>query len=210
MSRKGILVVVSGFSGVGKGTLMKQLTAKYSQYALSISATTREPREGEMDGRDYFFKSREEFETLIAEEKLIEYAEFCGNYYGTPREYVETHLAQGRDVLLEIEVQGAMKVKAQYPDALLLFVMPPDAKTLVERLRGRGTEPESVIRARLARAVQEAEAAPLYEYMLINGELDQSVEELRMLIEHQHSRVERNLGFIDQIHTELKQIAKGE
>jgi guanylate kinase len=189
---------------------MKQLTAKYSQYALSISATTREPREGEVDGRDYFFKSREEFETLIAEEKLIEYAEFCGNYYGTPREYVETHLAQGRDVLLEIEVQGAMKVKAQYPDALLLFVMPPDAKTLVERLRGRGTELESVIRARLARAVQEAEAAPLYEYMLINGELDQSVEELRMLIENQHSRVERNLGFIDQIHTELKMIAKGE
>ena len=136
MNKNGILVVVSGFSGVGKGTLMKRLTEKYRQYALSVSATTRAPREGEEDGREYFFKSREEFERMIRENRLIEYASYCGNYYGTPREYVEEQMAKGRDVILEIEAQGAYKVKQQYPDTLLLFVMPPDAKTLLERLSG--------------------------------------------------------------------------
>ena len=121
MSRKGILVVVSGFSGVGKGALMKLLTERYGQYALSISATTRAPREGEEDGREYFFRTKEEFEQLIKEDRLIEYACYCGHYYGTPRDYVEDQIDQGRDVILEIELQGALKIREKFPDALLLF-----------------------------------------------------------------------------------------
>lgn len=210
MNRKGILVVVSGFSGVGKGTLMKLLTERYSQYALSISATTRKPRPGEVDGREYFFKSREEFEGLIAADQLIEYASYCENYYGTPREYVETQMAEGRDVILEIEIQGALKVREQYPDALLLFVMPPDAGTLEKRLRDRGSEDEEVIRRRLARAVEESEYAPEYEYMIINDDLEQSMENVHRLIESQHNKINRNMDFVKEIQSELKDIAKGE
>lgn len=210
MNRKGILVVVSGFSGVGKGTLMRLLTERYGQYALSISATTRMPRAGEVDGREYFFKSRDEFERLIEDNQLIEYASYVGNYYGTPREYVESQMAAGRDVILEIEIQGALKVREQYPDALLLFVMPPDAKTLEQRLRGRGSEDEEVIRKRLERAVEEAEYAPEYEYMIINDDLEQSVEKVHRLIESQHNKINRNLDFVEEIRSELKDIAKGE
>lgn len=210
MNRKGILVVVSGFSGVGKGTLMKLLTERYGHYALSISATTRTPRKGEVDGREYFFKSREEFEALIAEDRLIEYAEYCGNYYGTPRDYVEDQMEQGRDVVLEIEIQGALKVKQKYPETLLLFVMPPDAETLVCRLRGRGSEAEDVIHSRLARAVQEAEGVEQYDYMIINDVLDESVEKLHYLIESQHYKINRNLDFIEQIRSEVRVFAKGE
>lgn len=210
MNRKGILVVVSGFSGVGKGTLMKLLTERYGHYALSISATTRPPREGEVDGREYFFKSRDEFETLIAEDRLIEYAEYCGNYYGTPRDYVEDQMEQGRDVVLEIEIQGALKVKQKYPETLLLFVMPPDADTLASRLRGRGSETEDAVRSRLARAVQEAEGVEQYDYMIINDVLDESVEKLHYLIESQHYKINRNLDFIEQIRSEVRVFAKGE
>ena len=125
MRRKGILIIVSGFSGAGKGTLVKRLTEEYDDYALSISATTRRPRPGEADGREYFFLQKEQFEQKIAENGLIEYACYCDNYYGTPREYVERQLDAGKDVILEIEIQGALKVKKQYQDALLVFVMPP-------------------------------------------------------------------------------------
>ena len=128
MDRKGILVVVSGFSGSGKGTLMKALVEKYHQYALSISATTRQPRPGEENGREYFFVTREAFQKMAEENALIEYAQYVENYYGTPREYVEKQLASGRDVILEIEIQGALRIKEQYPDALLLFVTPPVLK----------------------------------------------------------------------------------
>ena len=121
MKQRGILVVVSGFSGVGKGTIMKRLTEKYDNYALSVSATTRDPRAGETDGKDYFFHTAEEFQRMIACDELVEYACYCGNYYGTPRKYVEDQMERGRDVILEIEIQGALKIKAKYPDALLLF-----------------------------------------------------------------------------------------
>ena len=210
MNRKGILVVVSGFSGVGKGTLMRTLTEKYGYYALSISATTRPPREGEEDGREYFFKTKEEFEKLIEENRLIEYACYCDNYYGTPRDYVEDQMEQGRDVILEIEIQGALKIKEQYPDALLLFVMPPDAETLVTRLRGRGTESDEVIRQRLKRAAEESAGVEEYEYMIINDDLDQSVEEVHRLIDSQHNKINRNLDFVDQIRKELSICVKGE
>jgi len=141
MEKKGILIVVSGFSGAGKGTLMKRMLEKYEdQYALSISATTRKPREGEVDGREYFFKTKEEFEKMIAKAELIEYAKYVENYYGTPKAYVEEQLNAGKDVILEIEIQGALKVKQAFPDTLLLFVVPPSAEELKKRLVGRGTE----------------------------------------------------------------------
>ena len=210
MNRKGILVVVSGFSGVGKGTLMRCLTDRYGHYALSISATTRSPREGEEDGREYFFKTKEEFEQLIENDRLIEYACYCGNYYGTPRDYVEDQMEQGRDVILEIELQGALKVREKYPDALLLFVMPPDTDTLVNRLKGRGTETEEVIKARLARAVEESQDVDKYDYMIINDDLEQSMEELNNLIEGQHYKINRNLEFVNRIRSELSAFAKGD
>lgn len=210
MSRKGILVVISGFSGVGKGTLMKRLTEQYGHYALSISATTRAPRDGEEDGREYFFKTKEEFEQMIAEDELVEYACYCGNYYGTPREYVDDQMEQGRDVILEIELQGARKVREKYPDALLLFVMPPDADTLVQRLRGRGTETEEVIRERLARAAEESEGMEEYDYMVINDDLDVSVNMVHNLIETQHNKISCNLDFVEQIRNDVKTFVKGE
>ncbi len=204
MSRKGILVVVSGFSGVGKGTLVKELMTRSDRYALSISATTRQPRQGEQDGREYFFRTREEFEGLIAQERLIEYAEYCGNYYGTPRDYVEEQLEQGRDVILEIEIQGALRVKETYPEALMVFVMPPDVETLTERLRGRGSETEETVQARLKQAVWESGYVEAYDYILINDDLQRSADELRALIETQHNKTERNMDFTNQIRRELK------
>ena len=137
---KGILVVVSGFSGAGKGTVMKRLMEKYDDYALSVSATTRKPRPGEEDGREYFFRTRDEFEKLIEEDALLEYAQYVENYYGTPRSYVEEQLQAGRNVILEIEIQGAMKIKEKIPEALLVFVTPPTVEELERRLTGRGTE----------------------------------------------------------------------
>ncbi len=208
MGRKGILVVVSGFSGVGKGTLMKLLTERYGQYALSISATTRAPREGEEDGREYFFRTKEEFEQLIGEDRLIEYACYCGNYYGTPRDYVEDQIDQGRDVILEIELQGALKIREKYPDALLLFVMPPDAQTLAQRLSGRGTEDAAVIHARMQRAVEESAEVEKYDYMIINDDLEESMEEVHRLIESQHGRIDRNREFIEQIRQEVRELAR--
>ncbi len=208
MDRKGILVVVSGFSGSGKGTLMKALVKKYSQYALSISATTRRPRPGEKDGREYFFVSRETFREMVKEDALIEHAQYVENYYGTPRAYVEQQLASGRDVILEIEIQGALRVREQYPDALLLFVTPPSAAELKRRLTGRGTESEQVIQARIARAAEEAEGVEAYDYIVVNDELEACTERLHQLIEAQHSRTGFQKELIAQIRAELRQLAR--
>ena len=156
MNQRGILVVVSGFSGSGKGTLMKALLEKYDNYALSISATTRQPRAGEENGREYFFVTKEQFQEMIREDQLIEYAQYVDNYYGTPKAYVEKQMDAGKDVILEIEIQGALKVKEQFPETLLVFIMPPSAEELKRRLVGRGTETEEVIQSRLERAVKES------------------------------------------------------
>ena len=199
MNRKGILIVVSGFSGAGKGTIMKALTERYEGYALSVSATTRSPRPGEEDGKAYFFKSVEEFEQMIADGALIEYARYVSNYYGTPRSYVEEQLAAGHDVILEIEIQGARKIKEQYPDAVLLFVTTNDAQTLKDRLTGRGTESEEVIRNRLLRAAQEAEGVDEYDYLLVNDQLEDAVDRLHNIIQSEHFAMRRNLGFIHEI-----------
>lgn len=208
MRRKGILIVVSGFSGVGKGTLMKQLVHSYDNYALSVSMTTRQPRPGESDGKEYFFVSREVFEKTIAENGLIEYANYCGNYYGTPKEYVEKQLEKGKDVILEIEIQGALKVREQFPTALLLFVMPPSAQELKKRLEGRGTETEEVIAKRLKRATEEAEGIENYDFIVINDKLEECVKEMHGLILAAHETPDRNQEFIDNMRKELENFAK--
>ena len=208
MRRKGILIVVSGFSGVGKGTLMKQLVHSYDNYALSVSMTTRQPRPGESDGKEYFFVSREVFEKTIAENGLIEYANYCGNYYGTPKEYVEKQLEKGKDVILEIEIQGALKVREQFSTALLLFVMPPSAQELKKRLEGRGTETEEVIDKRLKRATEEAEGIENYDFIVINDKLEECVKEMHGLILAAHETPDRNQEFIDNMRKELENFAK--
>lgn len=210
MKRRGILVVVSGFSGAGKGTLMKQLVKTYDTYALSVSMTTRSPRPGEEEGKEYFFVTPEKFEEKIAAEGLIEYAVYCGNYYGTPREYVETQLERGKDVILEIEIQGALKVKERFPSALLLFVTPPSMKELKRRLLGRGTETEDVVRSRLSRACEEAEGIEKYDYLVVNDDLDTCVKEMHALIQGAHSAPVRNREFIENIRMQLKELVKGE
>ncbi|MGN0158129.1 MAG: guanylate kinase [Brotaphodocola sp.] len=207
MSQKGILAVVSGFSGAGKGTLMKALLSRYAQqYALSISATTRGPRAGEEHGREYFFLKKEEFEKMIAEDALIEYACYVGNYYGTPKNYVMEQMEAGKDVILEIEIQGALKVKEKFPDTLLLFVTPPDAKELERRLRGRGTETEDVIRDRLKRAAEEAEYMDRYDYILVNDVLEDCVRDMHELIQSQHRKAVWNQEFIAEMKKGLKQL----
>ena len=203
MNRQGILIVVPGFSGAGKGTLMKELLKRYDNYALSISATTRAPREGETDGKEYFFVTKEQFEKMRDERKLIEYAQYVNNYYGTPKEYVEQKMAEGKDVILEIEIQGALKVKKRFPDALLLFVTPPSAEELRRRLVGRGTETLEVINARLARAAEEASGMEAYDYLLINDDLDRCVEEMHQLIQLQHRKTSYHLDFLSKMREDL-------
>ncbi|MGN0386870.1 MAG: guanylate kinase [Lachnospiraceae bacterium] len=207
---KGILIVLSGFSGAGKGTLMKELMKTYDNYALSVSMTTRSPREGEEDGREYFFRDRKVFEEKIAQNGFIEYAEYCGNYYGTPRDYVEAKLAEGKDVILEIEIQGMRKVKAMFPKMLSLFVTPPNARELEKRLRGRGTETEEVIKKRLSRATEEAEGVEDYEYIVINDDLKTCVEEIHDIVKAAKRATLRNEGFIKQIKEELNVLSEGE
>lgn len=211
MEKKGILTVVSGFSGAGKGTIMKQLLEEHPDtYALSISATTRAPRTGERHGKEYFFVSKEEFERMIREDELIEYAQYVNNYYGTPKDYVQRQLGQGKDVILEIEIQGALKVKEAYPDTLLLFVSPPNAEELKNRLVDRGTEEESVIDMRLSRAWQEAQGVEKYDYFVINDDLSECVQQVHSIIQNEHARAVRNQALIETIRTELKCFAKGE
>ena len=210
MADKGLLVVVSGFSGAGKGSIMKRILQKYDNYALSISATTRDPRPGEMDGQDYFYKTQKQFEKMIDKDELIEYASYQGNYYGTPKAYVEKQLNSGRDVILEIEVQGATKVKELLPDTVLIFVTPPSAAELRDRLTKRATESADQIRGRLRRAVVEAEYMPTYDYILVNDDLEAAVTELDEIVRAEHKKSERNSAPIARMTTELKELLKGD
>ena len=209
--QKGILVVFSGFSGSGKGTVMQELMRLYAKdYALSVSATTRQPRAQEEDGREYFFKTREEFEKMIEKNELIEYALYVENYYGTPKAYVKDRLEAGFDVILEIEIQGALKIKEMFPDTLFLFLTPPDAGTLKQRLTGRGTDAADVVEARLLRASEEACGVDAYDYLIVNDRLEQCVEEVHSIITNEHRKVSRNRGFMNKMKEELKSFSEGE
>lgn len=211
MNNQGVLVIVSGFSGAGKGTLVKELMKKYpKQYALSISATTRKPREGEVQGKDYFFVSKERFQEMISQDEFIEYAQYVENYYGTPKAYVQEQMTNGKDVILEIEIQGALKVKEKFSDAILLFVTPPNAKELKNRLVGRGTEDMETVFKRFERGCEEAKCIENYDYLVINDKLDECVENIHSIIHNEHSKASRNKEFIVRIKQELKRILEGE
>ena len=220
MENKGKLVVISGFSGAGKGTLMKALMKEYGDsYALSVSATTRNPRPGEMDGVDYFFVTKDKFEQMIAEDALIEYAQYVGNYYGTPKEYVQQQLDLGKNVILEIEIQGALKIKEKFPDTVLMFVTAPNANELKNRLVGRGTETPEVIAARLSRACEESMGMEKYDYLVINNTIENGISLIDRLICDERSgnkennrahRVSANIDFINKMREELSGFSKGE
>ena len=204
MSNKGILLVISGFSGAGKGTIVNRLIEIYDEYALSISMTSRAPRPGDVEGVNYFFVSREEFEKTIAENGLLEYAEYCGNYYGTPRAFVEKKLEEGRNVILEIEIQGASNIKKAFPESLLIFVTPPSAAELEKRLRSRGTETEEAIKGRLSRAHEESVGMDQYDFIVINDDLEECVDEVHRIIELSRKQPVRMQPFIEEMRNQLK------
>ncbi len=217
--KKGILVVASGFSGAGKGTIMKKLMSEHGEnYALSISATTRAPRPGEEHGKDYFFLTTEEFETMIEREELVEYAKYVSNYYGTPKAYVEEQLNAGKNVILEIEIQGALKIKEKFPETVLMFITAPSAEQLKERLIGRGTETQEVIDARMSRAYEESLGVENYDYLVVNDDLDACVSLVNDIItkestkdtaEYEKYRVSANIDFINNMRKELLSFSKG-
>ncbi|GAA4715985.1 guanylate kinase [Brevibacillus fulvus] len=189
----GLLLVLSGPSGVGKGTICKALRERMTNLVYSVSATTRAPRAGEIEGVNYFFKSRAEFERMIAENELLEWAEYVGNYYGTPRRFVEETLASGRDVILEIEVQGALQVKEKFPEGIFLFLAPPDLAELQNRIVGRGTESEESIRNRMEVAKAEIELMDKYDYVVVNDVVDCACEKIEAIIMAEHLRKERQI-----------------
>lgn len=177
------LTVITGPSGVGKGSLVGQLLRRHPQIWLSVSATTRAPREGEVEGQSYFFLSRERFEQQVAEGGFLEWAEFAGNLYGTPRAPVEAQLAAGRPVLLEIELEGARQVRQSFPSGFQLFIEPPSFEELERRIRGRGTDSDAAIARRLERARVELAAAPEFDAVLVNGDLNAALVELEQLMQ---------------------------
>ncbi|HAQ08234.1 MAG TPA: guanylate kinase [Bacillus bacterium] len=192
MQEKGLLIVLSGPSGVGKGTVRKELFSQPdTAFEYSVSATTRLPREGERNGVDYFFKSREEFEEMIEQDRLLEYAEFVGNYYGTPVDYVRQTLDAGKDVFLEIEVQGASQVRRKFPEGLFIFLAPPSLSELENRIVTRGTESEDIIKGRMRVAREEIEMMELYDYVVENDQVERASERVKAIVVAEHCRRER-------------------
>ncbi|HGD4667393.1 TPA: guanylate kinase [Streptococcus agalactiae] len=195
MSERGLLIVFSGPSGVGKGTVRQEIfSTPDHKFDYSVSMTTRPQRSGEVDGVDYFFRTREEFEALIKEGQMLEYAEYVGNYYGTPLSYVNETLDKGIDVFLEIEVQGALQVKSKVPDGVFIFLTPPDLEELEERLVGRGTDSPEVIAQRIERAKEEIALMREYDYAVVNDQVSLAAERVKRVIEAEHYRVDRVIG----------------
>ena len=205
MSDRGLLIVFSGPSGVGKGTVRQEIfSTPDHKFEYSVSMTTRAQRPGEVDGKDYFFRSREEFEELIRNGQMLEYAEYVGNYYGTPLTYVNETLDKGIDVFLEIQVQGALQVKKKVPDAVFIFLTPPDLNELQERLVGRGTDSEEVIAKRIERAREEIALMSEYDYAIVNDEVPLAAERVKRVIEAEHFRVDRVIGRYSNMISEKK------
>ncbi|MBG9819407.1 guanylate kinase [Bacillus safensis] len=192
MKERGLLIVLSGPSGVGKGTVRQAIFSQEdTRFEYSISVTTRKPREGERNGVDYFFKTREEFEHMIENKKLLEWAEYVGNYYGTPVDYVEQTLSEGKDVFLEIEVQGALQVREAFPEGLFIFLAPPSLSELQNRIITRGTESEELIRNRMAAAKEEIEMMDAYDYVVENDDVELACERIKAIVLAEHLRRDR-------------------
>ena len=205
MGEQGLLIVLSGPSGVGKGTVRKHLFDHYNnEFDFSISMTTRLKRAGEVEGVDYFFRTKEEFEQYIKEDRLLEYANYVGNYYGTPIDYVQETLDSGRDVFLEIEVQGALKVKKRMPEGIFIFLSPPDLDELKARIENRGTDNADVIAQRMDKAVEELQLIEYYDYVVENDSVDAAARKIRSIIESEHLKVERNIDRFSKIIEEMK------
>ncbi|MGI6778119.1 MAG: guanylate kinase [Acetivibrionales bacterium] len=199
MDRKGLLVVISAPSGTGKGTLLELIKDSNDKVRLSVSVTTRKPRENETDGNNYFFKTQREFKEMIANNELVEWVEYCDNYYGTPKKYVEEIIGQGFNVILEIEVEGAMNIRKKYPDSVLIFILPPSFKVLEKRIRARGTEEPEIIKKRLEKATKEIEYVSLYDYVIINDKISDAVDDINSIIRAELLKYERNKDILNKI-----------
>ncbi|MCI6653589.1 MAG: guanylate kinase [Ruminococcus sp.] len=188
MSNRGLLVVYSGFSGVGKGTVMKEMLKREETFRLSVSATTREPRPGEVDGREYYFITKEKFLKMIEKDKFLEYAQYADNYYGTPKKAVEDMLNEGYNVFLEIEVQGGLQIMEKCPDCLSIFIVPPSLEVLEQRLRGRGTETEEVIEKRMKAALVEQEYTSRYDFVVENDIVEKTVDDIINIVKKEKEK----------------------
>lgn len=196
---KGLLIVLTGPSGVGKGTVVSRLLSEYGNVVLSVSATTRSPRSGEENGREYYFVTTEEFSEMIENGGVLEYTEYCGNFYGTPKERVNSLLSAGKDVILEIELEGARNIKNLCPDCVSIFVMPPSYDVLYGRLKGRGTESDEAVGKRLKAAMTEMQAASEYDYVVINNDVDDCASSISGIIQSEKMRANRNINFIKEV-----------
>lgn len=196
MTQKGLLIVICGPSGVGKGTLLTRVIEECGTIRFSVSATTREPREGERDGEDYFFVTREKFEKMIENEELVEWVEYVGNYYGTPGKFIETSLSQGTDIILDIEVEGAHNIKKKYQDSVLIFILPPSLEELRNRIETRGSETDDMIEKRMKRAKWEMTFVSDYDYVVVNDSIDEAIKEIKSIIMSEKLKVERNSELI--------------
>lgn len=197
--KRGMLIILSGPAGVGKGSVVKRAMELVDNLYMSVSVTSRKPRPGEIDGVHYFFKSREQFEDMIREQRLIEWVEYCGNYYGTPKEYVTQQLEKGRNIVLEIEVEGSMKIKNMFKDAILCFIVPPSYEELERRLRGRRTEDEETIQRRLKRALEEFRYIPQYDYIILNDTVEDAARRFTSIIQAEQMKAFRNLELMERL-----------
>lgn len=204
---KGKLLIISGLSAAGKGTIAKAITDQFENYVLSISATTRDMRKGEVDGKSYFFLSKNEFEEMIKKDELLEYASYVGNFYGTPKKYVIDRLNEGKNVILEIEMQGALKVKKIFDEAILIFFLPKDAKTQYQRLIYRGRENKEQIEKRLTQAVLDASYAKQYDFILVNYNLEGSIDDIKNIVNgtYDKSNREKNMLILEQLVKDIKE-----
>ena len=199
MFREGLLVVVSGPSGTGKGTVLSCIRQKENRIKFSVSATTREPRSGEVDGVNYFFKTTEEFEAMIENGELIEWVKYCDNYYGTPKKYVEDTIKSGYDCLLEIEVEGALNIKKIYPDCVSIFILPPSFEELRRRIESRGTEKPEVIEKRMEKALKEMNYVDRYDYVVVNDDIEKAVDSIRYILASEKLKFSRNRDILKTI-----------
>ena len=199
MFREGLLVVVSGPSGTGKGTLLSNIRQKENYIKFSVSATTREPRNGEVEGVNYFFKTHEEFSSMIKNGELVEWVKYCDNYYGTPKKCIEDTIKSGFDCLLEIEVEGALNIKNIYPDCVSIFILPPSFDELRRRIEGRGTEKPEAIEKRMEKAIKEMKYVDKYDYVVVNDDIEEAVNSIKCILASEKLKFGRNINILESI-----------